>query len=85
MSAKSDYRERSCTTKVRYASVGAAELEARYLRRASGDARFQAYRCRFCRAYHVGKSSMLGGDELRDDDQVDQQDAGGGEQLRGDP
>lgn len=58
MSAKSEFRERSCTAKVRYASIAAAELEAKLLRRASGDDRFQAYRCPFCRAYHVGKGQM---------------------------
>lgn len=49
--------ERSCGTKHKHASMGKAMAHIRSVRRRFGDdaaAGMVAYRCRFCKAWHVG-------------------------------
>lgn len=47
-------RERECGQKVRHATEAAARREAELMTQEHGE-RFSAYRCRWCRSWHVGR------------------------------
>ena len=48
---------RPCGDKIRHASINAAWAAAVRLAAEAGDRYLRAYRCEFCRAWHVGHSS----------------------------
>lgn len=55
MSSKRRIRRKSCTGKVRHASVEAGQREIHRLHRAHGyDGRMNCYRCPFCNGWHIG-------------------------------
>ena len=54
MSSKRRLRRKSCDGKVRHADSTAALAHIRGLIRNGGIGQFDAYRCKFCKGYHVG-------------------------------
>lgn len=53
MASKRLQRRKACAGKVRHGSQEEATAHAIHLRRKDGD-RVRAYRCPFCRSWHVG-------------------------------
>jgi hypothetical protein len=53
MASKRQVRRRECGDKKRYASSADAVAAAGRIGRAKGE-KLVAYRCRFCRQYHIG-------------------------------
>lgn len=55
MSSKRRIRRKSCTGKVRHESAAAGWAAINSLHRTRGDqGRMTAYRCQFCKGWHVG-------------------------------
>lgn len=49
----------ACTGKRKFTSFTAAQIQAEAMQRRSG-ARFNSYRCEFCRSWHIGHVSKGG-------------------------
>lgn len=51
-------RLRTCTRKVRYGHKETAEKAAIHMAQKHGNNTFEAYSCKFCDGWHIGKSGL---------------------------
>lgn len=65
MASRRRERRRSCESKVAHATYAIAAREAARLRWAHHGGTWVAYRCRWCKLYHVGRQSARARQAMR--------------------
>jgi hypothetical protein len=58
MASKRRLRRRACEGKVRHTDLGAAMAHKKALLKKVGGHAIGAYRCKFCKGWHVGRRSI---------------------------